>query len=68
MLVAFVLKKSNERISYLVAIHRFTFRVLVCQFFGVVGEVLWSSRSFVCRNFVVEVTKFDLYRHALNCI
>ena len=71
MLVAFVLKKSNERISYLVAVHRFTFGVLVCQSFGMVGwsvkfsgtldlpyvEILWP-----------KFTKFSLYRPALNCI
>ena len=68
MLVAFVLKKSNERISYLVAVHRFTFGVLVCQFFGMVGEAPWSSGSFVCRNSVVNITKSALYRPALNCI
>ena len=47
MLVAFVLKKSNERISYLVAVHRFTFGVLVCKSFGIVGEVLGNSESSV---------------------
>ena len=53
--MAFALKKSNERISYLVAIHRFTFGVLVCQFFGMVGEVLGKSGSSVRRNIVVKI-------------
>ena len=68
MLVAFVLKKSNERISYLVAVHRFTFGVLVCQFFGIFGEVLWRSESFVRRNGVAKITKYALYRPEMNCI
>ena len=55
MLVAFALKKSNERISYLVAVHRFTFGVLVCQFFGMVGEVLGNSGSTLRRNIVVKI-------------
>ena len=55
MLVAFVLKKSNERISYLVAVHRFTFVVLVCQSLGMVGEVLGNSGSSVRRNIVVKI-------------
>jgi len=55
MLVAFVLKKSNERISYLVAVHRFTFGVLVCQSFGMVGAVLGNSGSSVRRNIVVKI-------------
>ena len=52
--MAFALKKSNEGISYLVAIHRFTFRVLVCQFFGMVGEVLGNSGSSVRRNIMAK--------------
>ena len=55
MLVAFVLKKSNERISYLVAVHRLTFGVLVCQSFGMVSEVLGNSGSSVRRNIVVKI-------------
>ena len=55
MLVAFVLKKSNERISYLVAVHRFTFVVLVCQFLGMVGEVLGNSGSSARRNIVFKI-------------
>ena len=55
MLVAFVLKKSNERISYLVAVHRFTFGVLVCQSFGMASEVLGNSGSSVGRNIVVKI-------------
>ena len=55
MLVAFVLKKSNERISYLGAVHRFTFGVLVCQSFGMVSEVLGNSGSSVGRNIVVKI-------------
>ena len=55
MLVAFVLKKSNERISYLVAVHRFTFGVLVCKSFGIVGEVLGNSESSVRPKIVVKI-------------
>ena len=55
MLVAFVLKKSNERISYLVSVHRFTFEVLVCQSFGIVREVFGNSGSSVRRNIVVKI-------------
>ena len=55
MLVAFVLKKSDERISYLVAVHRFTFGVRVCQSFGMAGKVLKRSGSSVRRNIVVKI-------------
>ena len=55
MLVAFVLKKSNERCAYRVSVHRFTFEVVVCQSFGIVREVFGNSGSSVRRNIVVKI-------------
>jgi hypothetical protein len=50
VLVALALKKLNERVSYLVAVHCFPLEFPSGISSVIVGEIFWSSKPLVRRN------------------